>query len=140
LLSILPKHIADEMLQGMKTQANQNEVKQQQFNTMYMYRHENVRSGSQNLLLLCCDGVLMISLLPGGVCSLLHVTLQPLHFCSSILFADIVGFTQLSSTCSAQELVKLLNELFARFDKLADVSDSVVVTCIHCTRHVTGRR
>lgn len=40
----------------------------------------------------------------------------------SILFADIVGFTQLSSSCSAQELVKLLNELFARFDKLAAVS------------------
>lgn len=46
------------------------------------------------------------------------------HIClvHSILFADIVGFTQLSSTCSAQELVKLLNELFARFDKLAAVS------------------
>ncbi|KAG7275609.1 hypothetical protein CRUP_021936 [Coryphaenoides rupestris] len=43
LLSILPKHIADEMLQGMKEQANQSEVQQQQFNTMYMYRHENVR-------------------------------------------------------------------------------------------------
>lgn len=43
-------------------------------------------------------------------------------FCCSILFADIVGFTQLSSSCSAQELVKLLNELFARFDKLAAVS------------------
>lgn len=48
LLSILPKHIADEMLQGMKNQAKQQEVQQQQFNTMYMYRHENVRSGSQN--------------------------------------------------------------------------------------------
>lgn len=33
-----------------------------------------------------------------------------------------MGFTQLSSYCSAQELVKLLNELFARFDKLAAVS------------------
>ena len=33
-----------------------------------------------------------------------------------------MGFTQLSSACSAQELVKLLNELFARFDKLAAVS------------------
>lgn len=52
LLSILPKHIADEMLQGMKNQAKQQEVQQQQFNTMYMYRHENVRSGSQNQLLL----------------------------------------------------------------------------------------
>lgn len=51
LLSILPKHIADEMLQGMKNQATQQEVQQQQqFNTMYMYRHENVRFGSQNPL------------------------------------------------------------------------------------------
>lgn len=51
---------------------------------------------------------------------------SPLYmpFCFSILFADIVGFTQLSSACSAQELVKLLNELFARFDKLASVSIS----------------
>ncbi|KAL4721337.1 hypothetical protein ACJJTC_011623, partial [Scirpophaga incertulas] len=37
----------------------------------------------------------------------------------SILYADIKGFTELSSRCSAQELVKLLNELFARFDRLA---------------------
>uniref|UniRef100_A0A3Q4IAJ9 Adenylate cyclase type 3 n=1 Tax=Neolamprologus brichardi TaxID=32507 RepID=A0A3Q4IAJ9_NEOBR len=97
LLSILPKHIADEMLQGMKNQANQNEVRQQQqFNTMYMYRHENV----------------------------------------SILFADIVGFTQLSSACSAQELVKLLNELFARFDKLAaehhQLRIKILGDCYYC--------
>ncbi|XP_056644231.1 adenylyl cyclase 78C isoform X2 [Diorhabda sublineata] len=37
----------------------------------------------------------------------------------SILFADIKGFTLLSTKCTAQELVKILNELFARFDKLA---------------------
>ncbi|XP_037541325.1 adenylate cyclase type 3-like [Nematolebias whitei] len=97
LLSILPKHIADEMLQGMKDQANQKDVQQQQqFNTMYMYRHENV----------------------------------------SILFADIVGFTQLSSMCSAQELVKLLNELFARFDKLAaqhhQLRIKILGDCYYC--------
>ncbi|XP_040919933.1 adenylate cyclase type 3-like isoform X2 [Toxotes jaculatrix] len=96
LLSILPKHIADEMLQGMQNQANQKEVQQQQFNTMYMYRHENV----------------------------------------SILFADIVGFTQLSSACSAQELVKLLNELFARFDKLAaqhhQLRIKILGDCYYC--------
>ncbi|XP_074659501.1 adenylate cyclase type 5-like [Tubulanus polymorphus] len=44
----------------------------------------------------------------------------------SILFADICGFTSLSSQCTAQELVQLLNELFARFDRLA--SDN------HCLR------
>jgi len=42
----------------------------------------------------------------------------PLLFCS-ILFADICGFTALSSQCTAQDLVRMLNELFARFDKLA---------------------
>ena len=32
----------------------------------------------------------------------------------SILYADICGFTSLSSQCTAQELVRMLNELFAR--------------------------
>ncbi|XP_040204047.1 adenylate cyclase type 3 [Rana temporaria] len=94
LLSILPKHIADEMLNDMKKDQKQKEL--QQFNTMYMYRHENV----------------------------------------SILFADIVGFTQLSSYCSAQELVKLLNELFARFDKLAakyhQLRIKILGDCYYC--------
>ncbi|KMZ09892.1 uncharacterized protein Dsimw501_GD29214 [Drosophila simulans] len=40
----------------------------------------------------------------------------------SILYADIVGFTAISSTYSAQDLVKMLNELFARFDRLAEVN------------------
>lgn len=44
-----------------------------------------------------------------------------IYFCFSILYADIVGFTAISSTYSAQDLVKMLNELFARFDRLAEV-------------------
>lgn len=41
MLSILPKHVADEMLKDMKKDESQKD--QQQFTTMYMYRHENVR-------------------------------------------------------------------------------------------------
>lgn len=39
----------------------------------------------------------------------------------SILFADIVGFTTLSSEKDAAEVCSLLNELFAAFDDLAEV-------------------
>lgn len=111
----------------MKNQANQNEVQQQQFNTMYMYRHENVRSGSQNQSFSEFQDNYFLQ---ECFYNLLNVTFHPPHLCCSILFADIVGFTQLSSACSAQELVKLLNELFARFDKLADVSVFVCLCCI----------
>jgi adenylate cyclase len=38
----------------------------------------------------------------------------------TVLFADIVGFTQLSSTVSPRELVSLLNQLFSGFDELVD--------------------
>jgi adenylate cyclase len=38
----------------------------------------------------------------------------------SILFADIVGFTHLSQQVSAEDLVKLLNEIFSQFDRLTD--------------------
>jgi adenylate cyclase len=34
------------------------------------------------------------------------------------LFADVVGFTALSATMSSLELVTMLNELFARFDRV----------------------
>ncbi|XP_033108181.1 adenylate cyclase type 3-like [Anneissia japonica] len=43
------------------------------------------------------------------------------HESVSILFADIVGFTAMSSKLTSQELVKTLNALFANFDKLAEV-------------------
>ncbi|MCP4131146.1 MAG: adenylate/guanylate cyclase domain-containing protein [bacterium] len=39
---------------------------------------------------------------------------------SSILFADLVGFTELSDKISAEELVEFLNSIFSRFDDLID--------------------
>ncbi len=36
----------------------------------------------------------------------------------SVLFADIVGFTEMSSRLTAEELVALLNQIFSRFDEL----------------------
>jgi class 3 adenylate cyclase len=38
----------------------------------------------------------------------------------SVLFADIVGFTAMSERLPPTELVALLNEVFSRFDELAD--------------------
>ncbi len=39
---------------------------------------------------------------------------------ATVLFADIVGFTELSSHLPPQELVGLLNQIFSRFDTLAE--------------------
>ncbi|XP_062548182.1 adenylate cyclase type 3 [Armigeres subalbatus] len=54
----------------------------------------------------------------------------------SILYADIVGFTAISSTYSAQDLVKILNELFARFDRLAEkyqqLRIKILGDCYYC--------
>jgi class 3 adenylate cyclase len=38
----------------------------------------------------------------------------------SVLFADLVGFTELSARRPAAEIVEMLNELFSRFDQAAD--------------------
>ncbi|XP_061410799.1 adenylate cyclase type 1-like isoform X3 [Lethenteron reissneri] len=54
----------------------------------------------------------------------------------SILFADIVGFTGMASQCTAQELVKLLNELFSKFDELATENHcrriKILGDCYYC--------
>ncbi|NJO47809.1 MAG: adenylate/guanylate cyclase domain-containing protein [Oscillatoriales cyanobacterium RM2_1_1] len=39
---------------------------------------------------------------------------------AAVLFGDIVGFTELSSKMAPDELVHLLNQIFSRFDQLAE--------------------
>lgn len=54
----------------------------------------------------------------------------------SILFADIVGFTKMSSNKSAEELVDILNNLFQRFDSLCKIHNcekiSTLGDCYYC--------
>lgn len=54
----------------------------------------------------------------------------------SILFADIVGFTKMSSNKSAEELVGILNDLFERFDHLCSLNEcekiSTLGDCYYC--------
>ncbi|VDP23812.1 unnamed protein product [Heligmosomoides polygyrus] len=54
----------------------------------------------------------------------------------SILFADIAGFTKMSSNKSADELVNLLNDLFGRFDYLCRTGGlekiSTLGDCYYC--------
>ena len=42
------------------------------------------------------------------------------HECVSVLFADICGFTQMSSTVTADTVVDMLDELFHEFDVLTE--------------------
>jgi class 3 adenylate cyclase len=46
---------------------------------------------------------------------------DPVADCS-VLFADLVGFTELSRRLPADDVVKLLNQIFSRFDDLTEAS------------------
>ncbi|XP_037542533.1 adenylate cyclase type 2 [Nematolebias whitei] len=54
----------------------------------------------------------------------------------SILYADIVGFTKLASTCSPEELVSVLNKLFGKFDDIAKKNGclriKILGDCYYC--------
>jgi class 3 adenylate cyclase/HAMP domain-containing protein len=65
---------------------------------------------------------LLLNILPKPIAEQLKQQTYPAqHFDeATILFADIVGFTVLSSRLEPLELVKLLNKIFSMFDILAD--------------------
>uniref|UniRef100_A0A8C9SDQ0 adenylate cyclase n=1 Tax=Scleropages formosus TaxID=113540 RepID=A0A8C9SDQ0_SCLFO len=54
----------------------------------------------------------------------------------SILYADIVGFTKLASSCTPEELVAVLNKLFGKFDDIAKKNKclriKILGDCYYC--------
>ncbi|KAG1656651.1 Adenylate cyclase type 3 [Nymphon striatum] len=118
LLSVLPEHVAAEIRDDLGS------VVTGQFKKIYISRHENVSKTNS------CQGKVFFSV--SFLLNLHHISKYILF----ILFADIVGFTAISSTCSAVELVKILNELFARFDKLAEkfhqLRIKILGDCYYC--------
>jgi class 3 adenylate cyclase len=66
---------------------------------------------------------LLLNILPEAIAERLKQDRNTIadHFPdATVLFADVVGFTQLSSRISASEIVVLLNQLFSMFDQLAE--------------------
>jgi class 3 adenylate cyclase len=66
---------------------------------------------------------LLLNILPAEIANRLKAHEEPLadsHENVSVLFADLAGFTDMSRKMAAGELVTLLNDLFSRFDKLAE--------------------
>ena len=66
---------------------------------------------------------LLLNILPKTIAEQLKQSTDAIaeHFDEvSILFSDIVGFTPLSARLSPIDLVKLLNDMFSKFDKLAE--------------------
>jgi len=66
---------------------------------------------------------LLLNILPSPVAQQLKQGVSPIaeHYDDvTVLFADIVGFTELSTKISPTELVGLLNQIFTLFDHLAE--------------------
>lgn len=67
---------------------------------------------------------LLLNILPQVIAEQLKqqpTTIADIFLEVTVLFADIVGFTELSSYTSPPQLVELLNEIFCLFDELAEL-------------------
>jgi adenylate cyclase len=65
---------------------------------------------------------LLLNILPSPIAERLKAGNQTIadgYAEATILFADLVGFTQISATINPEQLVVMLNRLFSRFDELS---------------------
>lgn len=84
---------------------------------------------------------LLLNILPKPIAERLkhHETLIADSFPdATILFADIVGFTELSGRLSPGELVEILNGVFSKFDQLAEKHDLEKIKTIGDAYMVAG--
>ncbi|HEY9633133.1 MAG TPA: adenylate/guanylate cyclase domain-containing protein [Coleofasciculaceae cyanobacterium] len=76
---------------------------------------------------------LLLNILPGPIAERLKQerhTIADQFSEATVLFADVVGFTQLSARITAAELVVLLNQLFSMFDQLAEKHEAEKIKTI----------
>lgn len=52
---------------------------------------------------------------------------------ATIMFSDIVGFTNIAATCPPEAIVNMLNDMYERFDRATNSWD--VYKVIHCVLH-----
>jgi len=68
----------------------------------------------------------LLNILPGPVAERLKAesgVIADLYESASVLFADLVGFTPMSESLSAEELVKWLNDVYSSFDAMVERHD-----------------
>jgi len=66
---------------------------------------------------------LLLNILPQGIVERIKSeegTIYDFHPCATILFTDMVGFTEIASHMDAHRVVSLIDHIFRRFDDLCD--------------------
>ncbi|CAI4229040.1 unnamed protein product [Auanema sp. JU1783] len=123
--SVMPKKVADELLKDA------SELRRPSASQGSHCRTSNGTANGTN----DDAGAMLPTSVPAGHRKFRPFTMN-LMTNVSILFADIAGFTKMSSNKSADELVNLLNDLFGRFDHLCRLCGlekiSTLGDCYYC--------
>ena len=111
---------------------------QRAFNTMYRTIHQEIASRRQAERQ---SDELLRNILPAMIAERLKQgerTIAERFEEATVLFADLVGFTTLAAKLPPRELVEILNQVFSRFDQLADRYDLEKIKTIGDAYMVVG--